>query len=190
MSYDPAKVDRLAATCGDEGLFKDYKSLIAFSPKMFSSIVATALAALTLFDDPNIASVTSADSLDLRKFRQQKVAIFIQNRISDIGYTAPLVNILLDQLFAFTMATLPKPTDRSSQYIFWMKPDQSMCRHYQLSWRIFENMKPELYCCVNRSINLNISTADTMPQAYKRIVLPECSLPANHWPPVKNWKPC
>ncbi len=117
LTYAPEKVDTLFLEYADEELLRDYKSLITFSPKMLSSIIATSLATLSMFDDPDIALVTSSNSIDFHRLRRGKVCVFIQNSIADIGYYAPLVNILLDQLFAFTMATLPSNSEKDIFFI-------------------------------------------------------------------------
>lgn len=109
MSADPKKVDRLFAQNAGDELLSEYKAFIANDPKVAQSVQATAEAALLLWSDPDVCRVTSYDTLNLESFRTRKVALFLQNRVADIHYYAPLSSLFFDQMFAEFMRELPRP---------------------------------------------------------------------------------
>ncbi len=108
MAGDPKKMDKLVVGTGDMKILDSYKSFIAMSQNTFSSIAATALAALNLFQDEKLALITSADSIDFRQFRKKKTALFIQSPTIDMKYYASVTSILTSQLFGTVMNELPK----------------------------------------------------------------------------------
>lgn len=108
MTGDPKKMDRLMAKYGSTELITAYRSFVAMSPKTFSSIAATALAALNLFQDEKVQQVTAKDTLKISEFRKHKTILYIKNSIADMKYYAPLTSVLAEQLFATVMNTIPK----------------------------------------------------------------------------------
>lgn len=123
MSGDPTKMDRLVVKHGDSHLLDSYKSFVAMSPKTFSSIAATALSALTLFQDEKVQKVTAVDTLDMERFREEKTVLYIRNSTIDMKYYAPLTSILAEQLFGLVMSRIPQK--KQGQEIFFLFDEAS-----------------------------------------------------------------
>ncbi len=122
FSATPQKVDKLFVTAKDDELLDSYKAFIAYDNKMLMSVVATSRTALALFADPNVAKVTSKDSIDFESFRKEKTVLFINNNVSDMKYYAVLSSIFFEQFFAATMQKLPTKNDLS---IFFLLDEAS-----------------------------------------------------------------
>jgi type IV secretory pathway TraG/TraD family ATPase VirD4 len=110
FTYDPQAIDRLLVGTKDEQLLNEYKGILTFGDKMLSGIVASALSVLSMFgQDPELALVTSHDTLDFSLFRREKgTSLFINTSTKDIQYYSVINSILLDQLFAEIMSELPQ----------------------------------------------------------------------------------
>lgn len=107
----PKTVDKWIVNTGDEKLLLDYKAMVATPEKTLQNIVASAKAALQLFDDPEIAKVTSFDSIDFEEFRRQPTILFLHNSISDMKYINILNGIFCEQLYGNILEKLPAKTD-------------------------------------------------------------------------------
>jgi len=114
---NPKAVDSLFSRYADEILFAEYKSFIAYDQKVVSGIVATCKAALQIFSDDSVATVTSFDSLDFQQFRDEKVALFIQNSVADQKYYSVLTSIFFEQFFSFVLGRFP---NNEEQDIFFL----------------------------------------------------------------------
>lgn len=123
MSGDPSKMDRLVVKHGDPHLLTSYKAFVAMSPKTFSSIAATALSALTLFQDEKVQKVTAIDTLDMERFREEKTVLYIRNSTIDMKYFAPLTSIFAEQFFGFVMSKVPEK--KRGQDIFFLFDEAS-----------------------------------------------------------------
>lgn len=117
MTGDPKKMDKLMIKYGDVHLMNSYKSFVSMAPKTFSSVAATALAALTLFQDEQVAQVTAIDTLNMNRFRKEKVVLYIQNSTIDMKYYAPLTSIFAEQMFGHIMNSLPEKEDRDIYFL-------------------------------------------------------------------------
>ncbi len=84
LGGNPKEIDAIFSRYADEILFNEYKSFIAYDEKVVMGVVATAKAALQIFSDESVATVTSFDSLDMQEFRDKKVVLYIQNSRSAI----------------------------------------------------------------------------------------------------------
>ena len=122
MAGQAKKLDKLVVQYGDQTILENYKGFIAMAPNTFTSIAATALAALNIFEDEQVARVTSVDTLDLDSFRKQKVALYIQSPIIDIKYYAPLTSVFMEQMFGHIMAQIP---ERQDENIFFLLDEAS-----------------------------------------------------------------
>jgi type IV secretory pathway TraG/TraD family ATPase VirD4 len=78
---------------------------------MLMSFVATVRTALSIFSDPHVARVISADSIDFESFRNEKTVLYINNNVSDMKYYSVLSSIFFEQFFACVMSNLPKKND-------------------------------------------------------------------------------
>jgi len=107
FAASPKKVDIWVAKTKDEKLILDYKSLISTPEKTLQNIVASAKAALQLFDDPEITKVTSYDTIDFSTIRQKPTIIFLHNSISDMKYINILNGIFFEQMYGHILQKLP-----------------------------------------------------------------------------------
>jgi type IV secretion system protein VirD4 len=111
FSGSPQKVDKLIVQTRDTDLLSDYKAFVAYDSKMLMSFVATVRTALSLFSDPQIACVTSSDTIDFESFRKGKTILYINNNVNDMKYYSVLSSIFFEQFFASVMSNLPNEKD-------------------------------------------------------------------------------
>jgi type IV secretion system protein VirD4 len=107
LGGDPEAVDGLFSRVADDQLFGEYKAFLAYDEKVVNGVIATAKAALNIFSDPAVASVTAFDDLDFEEFRNKRVALFIQNSVADQKYYSVLTSIFFEQLFAYILSRFP-----------------------------------------------------------------------------------
>ena len=115
-------VDNLFSTHADKVLFSEYKAFLSYDDKVLSGIIATCRAALLSFADNSIAQITASDNLNLMDFRNKRVALFIQNKISDQKYYSTLSSIFFEQFFSFIMSRFP---DKNENDIFFLVDEAS-----------------------------------------------------------------
>ena len=128
LGGDPEKVDSLFVrnTVNNPLLLNQYRAFASYNSKVSTSIIATCQSALQLLSDESIAAVTSkTDTLELNEFRERKIALFVQNNVSDMGYYAPLVSIFFTQFFKSVMSKLP---DETAHDIFFLIDEASSIR--------------------------------------------------------------
>lgn len=107
FAAQPKKVDVWIAKSKDQKLILDYKALISTPEKTLQNIVASAKAALQLFDDPEIAKTTAYDSIDFDRLREKPAIIFLHNSISDQKYVSILNGVFFEQLYSHILQRLP-----------------------------------------------------------------------------------
>lgn len=105
------KVDGLFVKKANERLFADYKSILAMESRVLSSVIATSMAATTLWSDDDICRVTASSSFDFASLRKTKCAVYIQNNTADARYYSPLVSIFFELLFKEIMSKIPDEKD-------------------------------------------------------------------------------
>jgi type IV secretion system protein VirD4 len=108
FSGTPQKVDKLFVQTQDDALLADYKAFVAYDSKMLMSIVATVRTALSIFSDPEVAQVTSTDSLDFTSFRNEKTILYINNNVNSMKYYSVLSSIFFEQFFGSVLNSLPQ----------------------------------------------------------------------------------
>jgi len=113
MGANPKRMDELMSQHADDKLFIDYKAFLSNDSKVQSGIIATALAALNIFSDEQVALTTAQDGLDFKELRKKKIALFIQNKTADQQYLNTLISIWFEMLFASLMEKLPEKEDKS-----------------------------------------------------------------------------
>lgn len=113
FSGTPESVDALFVSIKikDEELFAQYKSTVGTEGKMLSSIVATAKTALSIFADPEVAEVTSDDTIAFEEYRNKRVILYINNNVQDLKYYSAITAIFFEQFFGFLMHQLPEKKD-------------------------------------------------------------------------------
>jgi len=111
---EPEFLDRLVVQCKDKEVLKEYKNFLRTEKKVMSNIVSTCRSALMLFGDESVRRVTSFDSIDFDSFRNEKTALFIMNKTSDLQYYSPISATFFLQFFGHIMSSpVPKKNDRS-----------------------------------------------------------------------------
>ncbi len=103
----PEKVDAWLVKTGDKKLLLEYKAMVGIPEKTLQNILAGAKAALQLFEDEEIAKVTSHDSIDFEALRQKPTIIFLHNAISDMKYINILNGIFFEQMYGYVLEKLP-----------------------------------------------------------------------------------
>lgn len=111
FSGTPKKVDILFVQTKDDDLLSQYKSAVALDSKMLQSIVQTVRTALSIFADPQVAQITSTDTIYFESFRKEKIILYINNNVADMRYFTVLSSIFFEQFFASVMNSLPKQND-------------------------------------------------------------------------------
>lgn len=111
FSGTPKKVDLLFVQAKDDDLLSDYKAFVAYDSKMLMSIVATVRTALSIFADPQVARVTSNDTIHFESFRKERTILYINNSVNDLKYYSVLSSIFFEQFFASVMSKLPERND-------------------------------------------------------------------------------
>jgi type IV secretion system protein VirD4 len=112
LGYAPEKVDRLIVQTNDAQLYAEYQAFLSYGDKVLASIVATCRAAISLFGtDPNVALVTSHDTINFSDFRKKKTALFINTPTTDMRYYSLLTSLFLEQCFGEIMSSLPANND-------------------------------------------------------------------------------
>ena len=108
FAASPEQVDRLVAKTNDQKLILEYKSFISTPEKTLQNIVASAKAALQLFDDPEIIKTTAYDTIDFESLRQKPTIVFLHNSIGDQKYISILNSIFFEQLYGHILQQLPQ----------------------------------------------------------------------------------
>jgi len=103
----PERIDVLIANTKDEKLILDYQSFISTPEKTLQNIVASAKAALQLFDDSEITKTTAYDTIDFDQLRRQPTIIFLHNSVGDQKYVSILNSIFFEQLYNHVLQRLP-----------------------------------------------------------------------------------
>lgn len=83
FSFAHKKIDHLMVASGDQQLLNQYKSLVATPSKTLQSTLSTALTALRIYESPNIALITSHNTINFDDFRKRKHALYICSAASD-----------------------------------------------------------------------------------------------------------
>lgn len=108
MGGSSERVDKLFSEHADEILFSEYKSFISYDEKVVSGVIATCKAALQIFSDESVARVTSFDNIDFQEFRDKPIALFIQNKIAEQKYYAPITSLFFEDYFSFILSRFPE----------------------------------------------------------------------------------
>ena len=113
LGGNPQSVDALFGQYADDVLYNEYKSFLSFDDKITSGVVASCKASLQIFNDLEVAQVTSYDNLDFNMFRESPTALFINNSVSDQKYYSNITSIFFDQFFAYLMSRFPNKNEQN-----------------------------------------------------------------------------
>ncbi len=111
MMSDEDRISYYLAKYDD--LFLRWSVLLGNSQNTKSSIFSSAIAALSWIEtNPNLALLTSRDTISFEKMRKEKTAIFLSSSITHGDITEPLINCFYSQFFASVLeAPVPKDGD-------------------------------------------------------------------------------
>jgi hypothetical protein len=133
---EPQKIDKCFAKTNDD-LLTSYKALVAVGEKTLQSTVSSALVALKLFKNPEIARTTSKTTIDFELFRKEKSILFINCPIQDINFLAPYTSLLYEQLFKVVLSRIPH---RSECSIFAIL-DEMVTMKFQNLGLVYSNIR-------------------------------------------------
>jgi len=97
------ELDILASEHLDDSSFQEYKSFMAQDIKVLSSVLSTAKSALSKLSDPDIAELTSSDTLDIESLREKKTILYMIFPEIEVKYFSFLISLLNTQLYHFAM---------------------------------------------------------------------------------------
>ncbi len=113
MGGNHEAVDTFFSDSADEKLFCEYKSFLAYDDKVTNGVIANCKAALQIFNDENVAKVTSTDNINFEDFRNKPTVLYIQNSVADQKYYSIITSIFFEQLFSYTLSRFPKETEQN-----------------------------------------------------------------------------
>ncbi len=83
----------------DEVGFADFAAFLAQDPKVTASILSSARAALDLWSDPEIARLTAAQTIEIRRLRRQPTVIYLIVPEHKISYFSVILNLFYTACF-------------------------------------------------------------------------------------------
>ena len=109
FSFAGARIDKwVTQNVTDEKDLNKYKSIVATPSKTLLSTVASAINTLSIFNSPNIAAITSKDTLSFESYRQQKRALFICGSPTMSRFAKGVTACFFESFFAHILEKLPK----------------------------------------------------------------------------------
>ncbi len=171
---EPAKIDnRFAKT--NEDMLASYKALISVGDKTLQSTISTALVALKVFKNQEVARCSAKSTFDFEQFRKEKSLLFINIPVTDIHFMAPYSALLYEQLFKVTLSRIPGRSDCAMFAIL----DEMVTMRFQHLGLVFSNIRKFKGGCLGivqdeRMLEMNYSTAEAhaiRTNSYSKIYL-------------------
>ncbi|MCR9171548.1 MAG: type IV secretory system conjugative DNA transfer family protein [bacterium] len=100
-----------------EELFNEYASIVGMGDKLKTSVLATTLAALEIFSDPEIAKITSSSTLNMEAYREQSNILYVQTPVMDQEHAAILNTMLFSRFFSYCMSASPEDHQNSIAFL-------------------------------------------------------------------------
>lgn len=79
------------------------------SEKQFSGVHSGVRTGMAPFLNERIRKATAKSSFDIRKLKQEKISLYLDVRLEQIGSLGPLFNVLLTQMMNFMSEAIPQP---------------------------------------------------------------------------------
>ena len=117
FSFDPKRIDRWIIGTGNERLINRYKSIVSTPEKTLQSSIATATNTLAIYNNPNIAAITSKDTLSFDEFRTRKTILYINGSPSMIQYAKGICACFFESFFAHILQNLPGKNDLNITFL-------------------------------------------------------------------------
>jgi type IV secretory pathway TraG/TraD family ATPase VirD4 len=112
LSHSPKKFDLFVARfCKSEKVWSQYKSYIAQSEKLNSSITANTKACLKLMELDDLALTMSYNEIDFSSLRKKKTVIYLKNNIAKQKLYSPATSMFVTQLFESIFSGIPEKDD-------------------------------------------------------------------------------
>lgn len=102
----PTAADKLFLKEADPVLWADYLMIKSMEAKLRSSVMATALAATSLWQDPGVCQITDSNSFDFANLSKEKTCIYINQKTADSRYYSSLIAMFFELLFKEQMSRL------------------------------------------------------------------------------------
>lgn len=171
----PEKIDKRFAGA-KEDLLTAYKALISVGDKTLQSTISTALVALKLFKNPEVARCTAKTTFDFEKFRTEKSFLFINTPISDVNFLAPFSTILFEQLFKVVLSRIPQKEECAIFCIL----DEMITMKFQNLGLVYSNIRKHKGGCMGivqdeRMLEMNYSQAEAhaiRTNSFSKVYLP------------------
>ena len=106
FSHSPKLIDVLMVKT-DANLLSEYKALVATPDKTLQSTLATAKNALRIYETPDIAKITSYNTIDFAAFRKEKCALYICSSASDSFLYRAITATFFESFFSFILSKDP-----------------------------------------------------------------------------------
>lgn len=107
----PTPADKLFLKKADAVLWADYLMIKSMEAKLRSSVMATALAATSLWQDPGVCDITDANSFDFANLSKEKTCIYINQKTADSRYYSSLIAMFFELFFKVQMSRLKEPEE-------------------------------------------------------------------------------
>lgn len=117
LTASPQLVDKIIIETHNEEIINRYKSLLAYDTKLRTNIIASTLACLQIFTDPNIQKICSTDTLELERIRDSKYILFVQTGVLNATYFSSITSILIRQIMSIIMAKMYEPHERRTLFL-------------------------------------------------------------------------
>jgi type IV secretory pathway TraG/TraD family ATPase VirD4 len=83
----------------DEVTFAEYKGFISQDTKVIAGMLSSARAALDLWSDPDVAELTSSDSMDIGNLRGEKTVVYLIVPEDEMDYFSLILNLFYTVCF-------------------------------------------------------------------------------------------
>jgi type IV secretion system protein VirD4 len=114
---NPTAVDRLFVYAHDPILLAEYKSYVGIGEKTLGSIIATCKSALNIWNDEIVSLITSHDNIDFKKFRHNKIALFLNSSTTSMKYHSTISAIFFSQFFDEILSKLPNENENNILFL-------------------------------------------------------------------------
>ncbi len=172
---EPKKIDTWFAKAHSD-MLTSYKALIAVGDKTLQSTISSALVALKIFKNPEVARCSAQSTFDFEHFRKEKSILFINTPISDINFLAPYSALLFEQLFKVVLSRIPTDDECAVFAIL----DEMVTMRFQNLGMIYSNIRKYKGGCMGviqdeRMLEMNYAAAEAhaiRTNSFSKIYLP------------------
>jgi type IV secretory pathway TraG/TraD family ATPase VirD4 len=99
----------------DEVTFAEYKGFISQDTKVIAGMLSSARAALDLWSDPDIAELTSSDTMDIGKLREEKTVVYLIVPEDEMDYFSLILNLFYTVCFRHCLREWDAEDERQNE---------------------------------------------------------------------------